>query len=133
MNIDINKSAKCYGLYDEKNIIGFIAIIHQVHSINKKIKRVHRLVILPDYQGIGLGYKLVSFIAQKYSDEGYDVSIVTSARNLIMKLYNSDKWILQRLGVNKGSNQPTALDWFRDSMRTRCKTATFFYKKLNVK
>lgn len=129
MNTDIASACVCYGLYDENNIIGFMGVLHQPHGSNDHIKRCSRLVILPDYQGIGLGYKFLTFIAEMYSKQNYDFSIVTSAKNLIMKLYNSDKWIMQRLSVEKCLSMVSVIDYKRKSMRTKCKTASFFYKK----
>lgn len=104
-------------------------MLHQPHGTNKKIKRVSRLVILPDFQGIGLGYRFLTILAEMYSRQGYDFSIVTSAKNFIQKLYLSEKWALTRLGVNKCSSISSAIDYNRCSMRTRCKTASFFFKK----
>lgn len=104
-------------------------MLHQPHGVNKKIKRCSRIVILPDYQGIGLGYKFLTVIAEYYTSMGYDFSIVTSAKNFITKLYNSDKWKMRRLGTNHCSNSKTAIDCNRKSMRTKCKTASFFYIK----
>ena len=104
-----------------------MGVLHQPHSSNKKIKRVSRLVILPDYQGIGLGYKFLNSVAKKYSQYGYDFSIVTSAKNLIMKLYESNYWRLNRLSITKSSSSKDALDFKRSSIRAKCKTASFFY------
>nr|DAU66708.1 MAG TPA: acetyltransferase domain containing protein [Caudoviricetes sp.] len=114
-------------MYDENKIVGFAGILHQPHGVNKKIKRVSRIVILPDYQGIGLGYKFLNFLAKYYSEQGYDFSIVTSAKNFIYKLYNSPKWQLRRLGFSKNSSTKSKIDYNRKSMRTKCKTASFFY------
>lgn len=66
MSKEIASACICYGLYDNNNIIGFCAVLHQPHPINKKLKRVSRLVILPDYQGIGLGTKFLNEIAKIY-------------------------------------------------------------------
>lgn len=121
--------SQCYGLYDDNNIIGFLAVIHQPHGINKKIKRCTRLVILPDYQGIGLGTKFLEYIAEIYHNKGFDFSIVTSAKNLISSLKKSNKWIFIRYGINKCSSKKNSIDYKRKSMRSNCKTASFFYKK----
>lgn len=128
MNSDISNSSKCYGVYDENNIIAFMAILHQPHGINHKIKRVSRLVVLPDYQGIGIGYKFLCCIAELYYKNGYDFSIVTSAKNMIMKLSESNKWKMKRLSYNKCSSIKNAIDYKRKTMRDKCKTASFFYK-----
>ena len=129
MNTDLASACRCYGLYDGDNIIGFCGVLHQPHGMNKKIKRCSRIVILPDYQGIGLGYKFLNVIAEYYSKMGYDFSIVTSAKNFITKLYNSDKWEMRRLSANKCSSKKSAIDYKRSSMRSKCKTASFFYIK----
>lgn len=104
-----------------------MGILHQPHGKNKKIKRVSRLVILPDYQGIGLGYKFLNMIAEHYYKKGFDFSIVTSAKNLIMKLNKSQNWICQRIGTNNCSSKKNSIDYNRKSMRTKNKTASFFY------
>lgn len=129
MNHDISAACRCFGLYDQNKIVGFCAVLHQPHGINKKIKRVSRIVILPDYQGIGLGYKFLNVVADYYSKQGFDVSIVTSAKNFIQKLAHSDKWKMIRLSVNKCGSVNSKIDYKRSSMRSKCKTASFFYVK----
>lgn len=107
-----------------------MGILHQPHGKNKKIKRVSRLVVLPDYQGIGIGYAFLNEIARKYTNEGWTFTIVTSAKNLIWKLANSNEWILKRLSVNKCSSKKSAIDYKRKSMRSKNKTASFVKKKV---
>lgn len=106
-----------------------MGVIHQPHAVNKKIKRVCRLVVLPDYQGIGIATKFLNCMAKHYTAEGYDFSIVTSAKNLIYALKKSNDWLLQRYSASSSSNSKLAIDHKRKSMRTQCKTASFFYKK----
>lgn len=103
MTSNIANSSQCYGLYTDKNkIIGFIAIIH-FPSIIKNLKKVHRLVILPDYQGIGLGSKLLDEVAKIYSKD-FDVRITTSAKNLVKSLVRNKKWILKFQGRTNKQN-----------------------------
>jgi len=128
LNSEIASASVCYGLYDENNIIGFIAVLHQPHGVNRKLKRCSRLVILPDYQGIGLGTKFLNIIAEKYKNEGYDFSIVTSAKNMIHALRKSDKWVLTRYSRNNCSSNKSAIDYKRNSIRSDCKTGGFRYK-----
>lgn len=128
MNSELAAASVCYGLFDDENIIGFIGILHQPHGVNKKIKRVCRLVILPDYQGIGLGKKFLNIVAEHYKNRGYDFSIVTSAKNLICSLNKDEKWALVRYSANKCSSNKSSIDYKRSSMRSNCKTASFFYK-----
>lgn len=126
----------CYGLYDKENIIGFIAVLHQPHPKNRKLKRCSRLVILPDYQGIGLGTKFLNFIAEKYKRLGFEFTIVTSAKNMIHALNASGKWIMTRYSVNSKSKSSSISEIFMTkktasflpSMRNQNKTARFVYK-----
>ena len=106
-----------------------MGVLHQPHSMNAKLKRASRLVVLPDYQGIGIGGKFLDIIAQYYTKQGFDFTIVTSAKNLIMKLSKSDDWSMYRLGTNKSSTSTKAIDHKRSSIRDLCKTAGFKYKK----
>lgn len=112
----------CYGLYDKENIVGFCGILHQPHSVNKKIKRVSRLVVLPDYQGIGLGTKFLNVLAQYYTNKGFTFTIVTSAKNMIGALRKNENWTMTRWSVNKTNNKKSKIDYKRKSARTDCKT-----------
>lgn len=106
-----------------------MGVLHQPHGINKKIKRVSRLVILPDYQGIGLGSKFLNEIAKIYVNNGYDFSIKTSAKNLINSLRKQNDWCLISYGISNCTSNKNAIDYKRSSLRNNCKTASFFYKK----
>lgn len=121
----LGNQAQCYGLYDNENIIGFIGIIHFPHPKNKKIKKVTRLVILPDYQGIGLGVKFLNEIAKIYS-KNYYFAITTSAKNLISALNKNENWYLTRC---KKSEQSNSTHKINKSIRT-VKTASFYYKNI---
>lgn len=87
------------------------------------------MVILPDYQGIGLGYKFLNVVADLYIKQGYDFTIVTSAKNLIHKLNAVKDWRMIRIGVNRCSSNKSAIDFHRPSMRSECKTASFMKVK----
>ena len=120
-------AAQCYGLYNDKNdIVGFIGIYHFPHPRNKKIKKVTRLVILPEYQGIGLGTRFLNEIAKMYVAKGWDFAIQTSARNLIMSLKKSDNWILAHYGF--GGSSPTTNIKYKYK-RLNVKMASFFYNR----
>lgn len=123
----MTNSAKCYGVYDDDNIVAFMGVIHQPHGVNKKIKRVTRLVVLPDYQGIGIGRKFLNAVARKYKKLGYDFSIVTSAKNLIKALNADHEWVLQKYARSNCTSNKSAIDYKRQSLRLECKTASFFY------
>jgi GNAT superfamily N-acetyltransferase len=119
-------SAECFGLYDEaEEQIAFIAIRHMPHAQNAKIKMVHRFVVLPDYQGIGIGGKFLNFVAKLYSDRGFDFRIVTSARNIVDKMSKSKAWAATRWSVVKGGIK-TENEKLKAAHR-KVKTASFKY------
>lgn len=128
MSSELSSAAICYGLYDKNDIIGFCAVLHQPHGKIKNLKRCSRIVILPDYQGIGLGTKFLNAIAEHYHNLHYEFSIVTSAKNMISSLKKSKVWIMIRYSANKCSSNKNAIDYKRKSMRSNCKTASFMYK-----
>jgi len=60
--------------------------------------KVHRLVVLPDFQGIGVGARLLDFIAKKYNSQKKRFTITTSNSALINSLIKNKKWALTRKG-----------------------------------
>lgn len=129
MSGDLPKQAICYGAYDGERIVAFIGVIHYPHPKNKKIKSVSRLCVLPDYQGIGIGKKFLRFVAKKYADEGFDVKITTSAKNLIHSLRRDNNWIMARYGVNRKSETTNkSCRKIMNTVRDNCKTASFYFK-----
>lgn len=123
----MSKSARCFGLYDNDKIVGFVGVLHQPHPTNKKLKRISRLVILPDYQGIGLATKFITEIAKYYKNLGYEMSINTSAKNMICALNKNPKWILFNYCVHRIA-KTGHIDKNRISIRNKCKVASFKYK-----
>lgn len=99
--------------------------MHFPHPINKRIKKIHRFVVLPDYQGIGIGGIFLDNIAKIYQNKGFDVRIVTSAKNLIHKLDKSKKWRLIHWGIKKGGNKTENKSLLKSHRKV--KTATFKY------
>lgn len=128
LNTELSNAAQCYGLYDKETLIGFCSVIHFPHPKNPKIKHIHRLVIHPDYQGIGLGKKLLNFISKIYSDKGFDVSIITSAKNLIKGLQRDEHWICTHYGKFRIDNK-TADVGLRNASSMNRRTASFVWKR----
>lgn len=79
-------------------IIGFCGVTHFPHPKNKRIKRGHRLVLLPDYQGIGLGMKFFNAVADIYNEQGYDFTVTNSSIALIKGLIKDKRWKMTRYG-----------------------------------
>lgn len=123
MNTNLNNASKCFAVYDGNNPVAFCAILHLMHPMVKNAKRVHRLVVLPDYQGIGIGTKFLNLIAEHYKRQGFDMFIKSSAMNIIQSLNRSDKWKLNSFGLQKFN--PT--NKLNRTCRYDNKTASFKY------
>jgi len=93
-----NNAAHVYLATVNDEIAGFLSVLHFPHPKVKNIKKVHRLVILPDYQGAGFGIKFLEEIGKNYIKEKYRYNIVTSSPSLIYALKKSNKWITTRFG-----------------------------------
>lgn len=99
-----NNASNVYVCTINDEIAGFISTLHFPHPKVKNIRKIHRLVIKPDYQGIGIGALLLDNVANIYKKTGHRVNIVTSAPSLIFSLKRSSKWICSRKGrVSSGS------------------------------
>lgn len=128
LNTDLATAAHSYGLYDEEKLIGFCSILHFPHPTNPKIKHIHRLVIHPDYQGIGLGKKLLNFVSEMWAKQGYDVSIITSAKNLMLGLKNDSHWGCTHYGKFLWDKSHTADIGLKAASSKNRRTASFYWK-----
>lgn len=101
MNSDLNISSHCYIGYIGNKPVCFFAVIHHPHNQIRKFKRGHRLVVLPDYQGLGIGHKFSSYIADKYVRDGYRFIITSSTKSLYKQRLIDKRWIITRKGRGK--------------------------------
>lgn len=108
-------------------MIGFYSVIHFPHPKAKNIKRGHRLVILPDYQGLGLGSRFESVVARMYVEKGFRFIMTTSARNLIKNRTKDKNWKCIRYGKTKESSDKSTIKKLRGTHRTTVNTASFEY------
>ena len=100
-----NNAANVFIATVNDEIAGFISVIAQPSRMIGQ-KRVHRLVILPDYQGAGIGLKLLNEIGHIYKLDKWRYTINTTAPSLIHALKKSDKWNCHHFGrVHYGNNK----------------------------
>ena len=98
MNHNINKAAQSYIGMIEERPAAFCAVLHFPHPKVSNFKMISRLVVLPDYQGIGIGGRLVDAVAKYYHDVGNRVIITTSNPALRSIFEKNAGWILKRFG-----------------------------------
>jgi GNAT superfamily N-acetyltransferase len=96
-------SSDQYVGYIGKRPVCFIAICTQPHPKVRDIKRIHRLVVLPDYQGVGIGWKILNEMRNIYKN--YRYRIITSSPALFWALKESKKWSLIDYGRNRAASR----------------------------
>lgn len=90
MNTELSPSSANFGAYIGDKIVGFLAVIN--FPSKRPIKKVHRLVVLPDYQGIGIGVRLNDFVAEHYKKNGKTYCITTSTPALVHSFARNKRW-----------------------------------------
>lgn len=87
-----NNAARVFiGRIDGK-IAAFCSVQHFPHPVTKNYKKIHRLVVLPDYQGIGIGLVMLQHVAQSFIGQGFRIGITTSSPPLIESLKRNPDW-----------------------------------------
>lgn len=70
MSADIHKAAACFGLWANGELAAFCATLHFQHYAVRDIKRISRVVTLPDWQGLGLAMILTAELGAAYKAIG---------------------------------------------------------------
>jgi GNAT superfamily N-acetyltransferase len=90
------------------------------------MKRIPRLVVRPDYQGLGIGKALLNAVASKIQGDGYRLSIVTSLGVFAKAMSKDPSWRLTRQGFLTGGTR-RAKKGLREVRSCRRLTASFEY------
>ena len=64
---DLNPAAWCYIVLWNDKPIAFVAILPFPGVGDAKTRRISRIVVLPDYQGLGIGKKIVDYFSALYA------------------------------------------------------------------
>lgn len=99
MNTDLHKGAAQYVGVLNGRLVCHTGVIQ--FPLRKGKKRVHRLVVLPDYQGIGIGTAFIKAIGDIVESQGFELNLTTTTPSLIYSLLKDKHWILARYGREK--------------------------------
>lgn len=88
----LNKASHSYIAFWEDQLVGFCSIMSYPSGTVKNAFRVHRLVVLPDFQGLGIGVALLESVANHYFENNKRFFIKTSHPKLGNYLDNSKNW-----------------------------------------
>jgi ABC-type Mn2+/Zn2+ transport system ATPase subunit len=96
LTADLNKSAQIYvGLINDQPAV-LTAILPLINANVKNARRISRTVVLPDYQGIGIGGKFVNAICAGLQAQGLSTYTTTSHPARVRALNKSKEWEMIR-------------------------------------
>lgn len=89
---DIHPASACFGGWIDGRLVAFAAYLHFPHPTTKTIKMGHRLVVLPDFQGLGIGGRIDDWLGQYLYERGYRYRNVVSHPAMIAYYSGSPRW-----------------------------------------
>lgn len=126
LDTNLNSSAKCYCMTVNNKLAGFMAVGMLPHPV-QSYRKVHRLVILPDYQGIGLGKIFLNYMGEYIKD--YPFAITTSQPALINCLKKDEYWVCTL--HQRGKKHTGTLSSMKNNLSIKRIITTFVYKGKN--
>jgi len=125
-----NNAAHRYIAEINGDSVAWCSVLHFPHPKVKNMKRIHRIVVKPDFQGIGLGRLFLNQIASKYKRNNMRVRIITGSPAFISSLRGDNNWAMTSspARMHKCGNKKTYNNISAKSSANRI-TATFEYKE----
>jgi ABC-type transporter Mla maintaining outer membrane lipid asymmetry ATPase subunit MlaF len=96
LSAELNKSAQVYVATIEDRPAAMTAILPFPHPHLKNVWKEHRTVVLPDFQGIGIGNRLSEHVGDILLAEGKRFTSVTSHPAMVHYRAKSIKWKMTR-------------------------------------
>lgn len=100
-----NKAARVFIATANGELCGFCAVLPFPSGHLRNAWRGHRTVVLPDYQGVGIGSNLSSFVGNILKSEGKNFYSTTSNPSMIMARKQDKKWKMIRIGRTSKSSE----------------------------
>lgn len=122
---ELHKSSACYVALIGNRPVAFAAVMAFPHAV-KPGWREHRTVVLPDFQGIGIGNMLSELIASVYSATGRPYYSTTTHPAMVKYRAKSAKWNMIRSPSRVGRNK-TSKRWDESTSSRDRYTASFRY------
>lgn len=102
MTQELNKASTLYTLWLDKTIVACCYVLPLPNGYLKNAWRIHRIVVNPDFQGLGIGTKFLETICDLYKYWNSTIYIRTSHIKLRKYFeFHKEKWVeTKRSGVN---------------------------------
>lgn len=100
---ELASSAKCFGAFYDGECIAFNSILKFPHAKVRNMYMAHRLVVHPDYQGLGIGGRIADWMGQYLAERNLRYRFCIASPTMISMFARSPRWALVR-GRVSGSN-----------------------------
>lgn len=88
----MNKAANFYLIYWNEVLVAMNSVLPVPNGDIKHMFRSHRLVVLPDFQGLGIGTKINDFFGEYYLSKGLRYCMRTTHHRLINHMKDDGCW-----------------------------------------
>lgn len=96
LTAEIHPAAECYVGFWEQQPICFCSVLHFPHPHRRGLWKEHRTVVLPDYQGAGIGNRLSEWLGEHLATAGRHFLSTTSHPSMIYHRCHSPRWRVTR-------------------------------------
>lgn len=103
MSAELNKAARCYGLWANGRLAAFGGVLPRPHPVAKNVFGVSRVVTLPDWQGLGLAFVLLDNLGAAYRAKGRRFRNYPAHPAFVQASNRSKAWRLDRKPGNGGT------------------------------
>jgi hypothetical protein len=114
-----SRSATAFGMFVGDECVAFHSYRHFVHPHMRNTKQGHRLVVLPDWQGLGLSLRFAEWMGQHLYEQGSRYRIVTAHPAVVRSLSRSPRWVNNNPSMRLRANVSSAPDLRRFQADTR--------------
>lgn len=92
LSAQLNSSAKCFVATIGGQPVAFTSFLHFMHAKVRNIKMGHRLVVMPDYQGLGIASRLEDWLGDYLAERGFRYRNVVAHPGMIALYSRSPRW-----------------------------------------
>jgi GNAT superfamily N-acetyltransferase len=92
LNPKLHPAATCWCGYVEGRPVVFESVIHFPHPRTNNIRMGHRLVVLPDWQGLGIASRVLDWVGLELYGQGLRFRSVAAHPAMIAYLAGSPRW-----------------------------------------
>lgn len=98
LTAELHRAARCFVLFagDEQEPAAFGGVLHRPHRAAPNIKGLSRLVTIPDWQGLGLAFRLSDTLAAAYKAHGQRFHTYPAHPALIRSFAAQEHWRMVR-------------------------------------